>query len=123
MNANTMASLLAVACTAGTAFFGAMGITAKHDYFLLLGNVACTFGNGLFIFALGEGHPTFQTYFVLMTLFSVYATYRVYGKYQRYGCDDDEDVEDDDEDEAAEEEQERRQVIADSAAGVDSSEK
>jgi membrane protein implicated in regulation of membrane protease activity len=123
MQANQLASILAVCCSIGTVFFGALGITANHDFFLLLGNVACAFGNAIFIFALGADNPTWQTYFALLSLFSLYSTYRMYRKYQRYGCDDDEDDEEDDpEAEAMEDERERRRAIADAsaAAGVGS---
>jgi len=123
MQANQLASILAVACTAGTMFFSAMGITAQRDFFLLLGNVACIFGNGIFIFALGMGNPTWQTYFAMLTVLSMYATYRLYKKYQRFGCDDDDDeevVEADGEAEAQLDEKERRAAIAEmrEAAGV-----
>lgn len=126
MQANQLASILAIACSAGTMFFAAMGITANHDFFLLLGNVACAFGNSIFIFALGADNPTWQTYFALLSLLSIYATYRMYRKYQRYGCDDEEDDDDDDpEAEAMEDERERRRAIADAsaAAGVGSGSK
>ena len=117
MQANQLASVLAIACTAGTLFFAGMGITAKQDFFLLLGNVACFFGNAVFIAAVGTEHPTWQTLFVCLTLLSMYSIYRVFKKYQRNGCDDDEDEEGDaEEDEADAREAELEKMLREHAA-------
>ena len=126
MQANQLIAILAVGCSLGTAFFAALGLTAKHDFFLLLGNVACVFGNAVFIVAIGDGNPTWQTYFGALALLSAYTTYRMFLKYQRFGCDDDDDDEDDrgaGDDEGEREEAERRLLLQAAApaaaAGVD----
>lgn len=114
MQANQLIAILAVGCSLGTAFFAALGLTAKHDFFLLLGNVACVFGNGVFIVAIGDGNPTWQTYFGALTLLSAYTTYRMFLKYQRFGCDDDDDEEEDGrggDEEGDREEAERRLLL------------
>jgi hypothetical protein len=115
MQANQLASLLAVLCTLGTLFFSGMGISAKQDFFLLLGNVACLFGNAVFIAAVGVEHPTWQTLFVCLTALSGYALFVMFKKYQRNGCDDDDD--DDDEEVGADaEDAELERLLRDEAA-------
>jgi len=77
---------------AGTLIFGGMGITQKQDFFLLLGNLCCLFGNAVFQVMIYEENRTWSAVFGSMCLLSIYALGSQYDKFRRKGCPDDDDT-------------------------------
>ena len=86
----TVLSIFAVLQIAGTLLFAWMGVYADKDFFLLLGNVVCAFGAGVWVVMLLEeqGNPTWVTVFLVLGALSLYAVGVLFNKYRTEGIDD-----------------------------------
>ena len=99
----------------GSLFFGALGVRAERDFFLVLGLVVCVFSNfGFAVFLADQkvsgddeddtsifpvkSNETAVTVYILLGCLCIYALYCQLSLYREHGCGDDEDAEEEDED-------------------------
>jgi hypothetical protein len=113
----TILSVFAVLQICGTLGFAYLGMYTSKDFFLLLGNVVCAVGAGVWVLMLleEEGSPSWITAFIVLGCLSVYAVVVMFNKYRREGLDSDSD---DDNDAAEDEGSQPQQQLAKAAASA-----
>lgn len=93
LSQGTILSIFAILQVLGTLAFAWLGVYTSKDFFLLLGNIVCAFGAGVWVFMLLEegGNPTWITVFLVLGCLSCYSVIVMFGKYRREGIDSDSD--------------------------------
>lgn len=101
MSQGTILSIFALLQVLGTLLFAWLGVYGEKDFFLLLGNLVCLLGCGVWVVMLLEenGNPTWITVYVVLGCVSVYAIAALFHKYRREGVEEDDSESEGEEDE------------------------